>query len=164
MASLDTGKTQVVAWIREHFSPDACVLDVGACDGKWRNLLPEYTMDAIEVFLPNIENNHLREKYRTVFHEDARKFRQYDLYDLVIFGDVLEHMTTEEAQSILERTGNCVVALPFLYKQDAIYGNPYEKHIQDDLTAEIVKKRYPQLKTIYDTGNYAYYFKGDLNR
>ena len=55
MSSYDYGKPEVCAWIRRHFPPETTILDVGACDGKWRRLLPEYpNMDAVEAFEPNL--------------------------------------------------------------------------------------------------------------
>lgn len=51
MGSYDFGKDEVRQWVRNNFPSSAQVLDVGACDGKWRRLLPEYpNMDAVEVF------------------------------------------------------------------------------------------------------------------
>lgn len=53
-----------------------------------------------------------------------------------------------------------VVAVPFLYPQDAFGGNPWEKHLQPDLTAEIFAARYPGFSVLCDTGlNYCYYHK-----
>ena len=42
MSSYAYGKAEVCDWVRMRFAADASVLDVGACDGNWRRLLPEY--------------------------------------------------------------------------------------------------------------------------
>jgi hypothetical protein len=52
------------------------------------------------------------------------------------------------------------VGVPFLWPQDDYDGNPYEVHIQDDLTREIFAARYPDLEVLYDPGGrYCYYHK-----
>ena len=159
MSSYYYGKPEICAWVRKWFPRDAEILDVGACDGNWRRLLPEYPkMDAVEAFAPNLER---LEGYRRVFHADIRGFA-YDRYDLVIFGDVIEHLSVEEARAVLAyaapRCGEMIVAVPYRYRQGALYGNPYEIHIQDDLTPELVAERYPMLEVLLDTGHdYCYY-------
>lgn len=163
MSSYDYGKPEVCAWIRRHFPPDAAILDVGACDGKWRRLLPEYpNMDAVEAFEPNLAR---LQGYRNVFHADICDF-SYEWYDLVILGDIVEHLSVEAAKNELEyardRCRDMIVAVPFLYKQDAIYGNPYEVHIQDDLTPENFAERYPGFEVLLRArDNYCYYHKGE---
>lgn len=164
MASYDEGKDFVVGWINEHISKEAKVLDVGACDGKWRKLLPNYpNMDAVEVFEPNITGNHLEQLYNEVFCADICDFK-YDHYDLVIFGDIIEHLTVEQAQAVLEyANGHCdqyIVAVPYLYPQGALYGNEHERHLQPDLTPEIVLARYPYLVELFRTKTYGYYTRG----
>ena len=164
MSSYLYGKPEICAWVRKYFAPDATILDVGACDGLWRRLLPEYpNMDAVEAFLPNLQK---LEGYRAAFHADIYDF-QYDFYDLIIFGDVIEHLPDWKAKAVLTyaapRCRDMIVAVPWLYKQDAIYGNPYEVHVQDDLTPEIFAQRYPGLEVLHDPGHgYCYYhLKGE---
>ena len=161
MSSYDYGKPEICAWVRKHFPRSSTILDVGACDGKWRRLLPEYpNMDAVEAFEPNLQN---LQGYRDVFHADICNF-SYSWYDLVILGDIVEHLSVEAAQNELEyardRCRDMIVAVPFLYKQDAIYGNPYEVHIQDDLTPENFAERYPGFEVLLRArDNYCYYHK-----
>lgn len=161
MASNDIGKDWVCAWIRANFPQDAKILDVGACDGKWKKLLPEYTMDAVEAFPPNCER--IKTLYRVVYCADVAEL-EYDDYDLIIFGDVIEHMSVETAQKVLsyadKKCGDMIVAVPYLYKQGPLYGNPWEVHVQDDLTAENFAERYPKLAVLYDTRqNYCFYHR-----
>lgn len=164
MGSYSYGKDEVCAWVRQNFPADASVLDVGACDGAWRRLLPEYgNMDAVEIFAPNAAK--LR-GYRQIFQADIRVL-QYERYDLIIFGDVIEHMRAEEARQVLDyaapRCRDMIVAVPFLYRQGALGGNPYEVHVQDDLTPERFDERYPGFAVLCDPGhNYRYYHKGEL--
>lgn len=163
MSSYYFGKPEICAWIRTWFPRDAEILDVGACDGLWRRMLPDFpNMDAVEAF----HDNAMRlEGYREIFEADARNF-EYDHYDLIIFGDVIEHMTVLQAQKVLEyarpRCRDMIVAVPFEYVQGEIYGNPYEKHIQDDLTPENFAERYPGLEVLYRAADdYCYYHKGE---
>lgn len=162
MASYNEGKAEVCSWIRERFSDDASILDVGACDGKWRKLLPEYqNMDAVEIFPPNARQ--IEDMYRAVYCGDICDLK-YKHYDLVIFGDVLEHMSVEKAQAVLDYArGHCkdfVIGIPWEYKQDAIYGNEWERHIQDDLTPDIFDERFPGCEAIHKCSDfYCYYHK-----
>ena len=164
MGSYYDGKEHMMHWIRDHVKAGSTCLDVGACDGTWADLLNNHLqMDAVEIFAPNIEAHHLRDKYREVFNKDIRRMR-YKHYDLVIFGDVLEHMTVAEAQKVLKyaaaHSDDYIIGIPFQYKQDAIYGNEYERHIQDDLTPELFEERYPGHQLIIrPRADYAYYHR-----
>ena len=160
MPSYDKGKAEVCDWIRNKFHTDAEILDVGACDGNWRALLADYpNMDAVEVWPPNAEG--IKPLYREVFICDVADLK-YKQYDLIIFGDVIEHMEVEKAQKVLKtakrKCKDMIVAVPFLYRQGAIYGNPYEEHKQADLTAELFDQRYPGFEVLVAADwNYCYY-------
>lgn len=162
MGSYDYGKQEVCAWIREHFPRDSKILDVGAGDGKWRYLLSDYyDMEAVEAYAPNADQ--IMGLYRCVYAADIYGF-EYDYYDLIILGDVIEHMSVEHAQAVLDYAADhcrdMIIAVPFLYRQDAIYDNPYEVHIQDDLTREIFAERYKGLEVLLDAADdYCYYHK-----
>ena len=165
MSSLNTGKPEMIEWIKGHFQKGETCLDVGACDGKWSDLLSGYlTIDAIEIFAPNIHKHKLTDKYRTVYCGDIRGFKYGQEYDLIIFGDVLEHMTVEDAQAVLKyalpRCRDLIVDVPYQWVNRANYGNKYEIHLQDDLTPELVKQRYPELKPFRIYDRYGYYTKG----
>lgn len=167
MPSLDIGKDIVCEWIRKNFKPDSAILDVGSCDGKWKKLLPEYeNMDAVDAWEPNCIQ--CEKLYRHTFHKDVAEF-EYGEYDLIIFGDVIEHMDVPAAQKVLQyaadRCKDMVVAVPFEYPQGAIYGNPWEIHKQPDLTAEIFAERYPGFEVLHDTGErYCFYHKKQKKR
>ena len=162
MASSNSGKDEVCAWIRKNFPANStAILDVGACDGKWKTLLPEYTMDAVEAFGPHcVRIAHL---YREVFNQDVAEL-EYGYYNLIIFGDVIEHMDVQTAQRVIKyawpRCRDLIVGVPYLYPQGAFGGNPWEEHKQPDLTAEIFAERYPQLEVlIRPSDKYCYYHK-----
>lgn len=162
MASYKDGKKEIREMILQEFPRGASCLDVGACDGEYWNLLNDHlVMDAVEVFIPNIERNHLIEKYNIVHPVNIVGF-EYDFYDVIIFGDIIEHLTVKDAQAVLEyaksHSNMVIVAVPFLYKQGPIYGNPYEEHIQFDLTDEVFRERYSGFKLAFSFNNkYGYY-------
>ena len=162
MSSTDKGKDIALKWIRENIKAGSEVLDVGACDGKYGKMLhDDYIVDAVEVFEPNIIRHNLDANYDAVYCCDIRKYEYTVCYDLVIFGDVLEHMTEAEAIKVLdyakEHSGAILVAVPFMWVQDAIYGNPYEKHIQDKLTHERFMELYKGFEPLVVYPNYGYY-------
>ena len=163
MASLNIGKPEALKWIMENFERGSSCLDVGACDGKWSDLLGGYmTIDAVEIYAPNVSKHNLIPKYNNVFITDIRSFKYFH-YDLIIFGDVLEHMSVSEAQAVLDyawdRCKDLIVAVPYQWINRSHYGNPFEFHIQDDLTPENVLERYPKLKPVFISERYGYYTK-----
>ena len=165
MGSYNNGKDECCSYIRNNFPTSASILDVGACDGKWRRLLPEFpNMDAVEIFPQNAVQLINAGIYRYVFQADIRDF-QYEHYDMVIFGDVIEHMSVAEAQAVLEyakpRCRDMIIAVPFLWKQGIEYGNKWEIHVQDDLTPELFDERYPGYEVLCAPNvPYRYYHKG----
>jgi hypothetical protein len=150
-------------WVRElvtrsHDPERTTILDVGAGQGKYRVLLPEYpSVDAVEVWESTVTTERLDDLYRSVFIVDVRDFvhsdRWHELrYDVVIFGDVLEHLEREDAKDVLERVydrcDDVVVVVPYRYEQGAENGNEYQRHLQPDLTPELMMAAYPDLRLV----------------
>lgn len=162
MGSWDLGKKEAVEWIFENIPKDAEILDVGVCDGKWRYLLQSYpNMDGVEIFEPNAKK--IAWAYRKMFITDICGFR-YEHYDLVIFGDMIEHLTVDDAQKVLkyaeDHADNILVVVPFGYEQDELYGNKNEIHLQSDLTPKLFNKRYPGFDVLVRPHpDYCYYIK-----
>ena len=156
-------KNDVVMWVSERFGPDAFILDVGAGGGVYYDLLCSryHNIDAVEVYKPNILDYRLLEKYRSVSYRNIVGL-EYQPYDLIIFGDVIEHLSVEDAQKVLEyastRCKDMVVALPYSYPQEA-NDNEHERHVQDDLTKENIAERYPMLRLLKGDDVYGYYVK-----
>lgn len=157
-------KEEVKEYLKSRFNKDIKILDVGAGSGTYYELLKDYfdNMEAVEVFKPNIEKYELEKKYKKVYNVDIKDF-EYKYYDLVIFGDVIEHLSVEEAQKVLEYAKNrckeMIVAVPYMYEQGIEEDNVYEIHKQDDLTDEVVLERYNMLKPLYKNELYGYYIK-----
>jgi hypothetical protein len=129
------------------------ILDVGAGMGTYADLLRPHTsavIDGIEVWEPYVEQFGLYEKYDTLFVCDARDHRLWADYDLVIFGDVLEHMSMKDAKRLWEHAKHSLwgmISLPIVhYPQGAEYNNPYEVHVQEDVTPEIVRENFGPFK------------------
>lgn len=164
MGSYEKGKAEVLAYIKKSFKEGQTCLDVGACDGKWGKLLNGYlATDAVEIFKPNIEKHDLKSIYRRVFEGGIQDY-EYEWYDLIIFGDVIEHLTVSDAQRVLKyaytRCSDLIIAVPYLYTQGELYGNPWERHIQNDLTDKLFNERYPGFEHLLPIeSDYAYYHK-----
>jgi hypothetical protein len=115
------------------------VLDVGAGCGTYRTLLRlagyAGTIDAIEVWRPYIDRFHLLDRYDDVYEQDVREWRMqhFEGYDVVIFGDVLEHMSAEDAVRVWNRAMIApmrVLSIPIIhYPQGDLNNNPYEIHV-----------------------------------
>lgn len=140
--------------IRDNFDPSTLIIDIGAGQGAYRKLFPEYCMDGIEICDLYIKDFKLRELYREVFCCDAVDFSySRKNYELAILGDVLEHMTVQNAKDLLLKLKNEEISMVFQIPYMAVKGinsgwgsreNVYEYHIQDDLTHEIFMERYKE--------------------
>jgi 2-polyprenyl-3-methyl-5-hydroxy-6-metoxy-1,4-benzoquinol methylase len=147
------------------------ILDVGAGSGTYRNYFYRngYTpiMDAVEVWEPYIQEFSLKNKYRKVYKEDVRSFTKYN-HDLVIFGDILEHMTQEDAFNVWTKASKkCkygVISIPIIeYHQHAINGNPYEEHVKEDWDHKQVMESFPGIQDYWLGGiTGAYWAKFDV--
>lgn len=163
MASYNRGKKQVCKMLKDRFQIGDSVLDIGACNGKWYNLLSNYfIMDAVEVWKPYILRYNLLKKYNKLFIKDICDCEDFK-YDVIIMGDVLEHIDVKPAQKIIQKMYNecneLIVAIPYTMKQGEVGHNPYQIHRQSDLTHEIFMKRYPGFKLFWGDKRYGYYIK-----
>lgn len=122
------------------------ILDIGAGSGTYADALKDArydgTIDAIEIWQPYIDKFNLHKKYRNVYNQDIRLWDELD-YDVVIFGDILEHMTKQQALKVWEKVSAqadyALIAIPIIhYHQGELEGNPFEKHVKDDWSHEEV--------------------------
>jgi hypothetical protein len=129
------------------------VLDVGAGDAVYADLIrafiPNVNIYGIEIWEPYWDMFGLTQKYKGMLKIDVREFEDFD-YDLVVFGDVLEHMTKEEAISVWGKAAAKakwgIITIPIIHSpQEAAYGNPYEVHIKDDWSVEEVLESFSHI-------------------
>lgn len=136
-------------YLQTNFDSSAKILDVGPYDGRWADRLGVYfnNIDAVEAFEPYVEHFSLNSKYNNVFISDIMNF-EFDYYDVIIMGDILEHLTVEQSRELIDRIYNkckqLIIIIPYEYPQDEYDGNEYQIHKQEDLTDEIFKQRYPE--------------------
>ena len=147
------------------------ILDVGAGAGIYLDVINNALGDkaivhAIEIWEPYVEQFNLKNRYHRVFQIDAREFQDFK-YDLVIFGDVLEHMSEQDAltlwNKISEQASCAIISIPIVhYHQDAINGNPYEVHVEEDWNTERVLDKFSNIveyKEFSVTGTFIAKFK-----
>lgn len=159
----------IMDYIKNNFSPDDTVLDVGPNDGRWSFYLRSFFkhMDAVEAFEPYVEQYDLKSKYNNVFISDINDFN-FDYYDVIILGDVLEHIEKETAQALVKKLMNkckqLFIIIPYEFSQDEIDHNTYQMHRQEDITPEVMAQRYPELELIMaDQVRGVYIKKGTRN-
>ena len=133
----------LVAYVQKHH-PKAHILDVGPGSGKYGWLLRDtHQIDALEIHEPYLKEFDLPYIYQEVILGDVRTYPKQG-WDLAIMGDVLEHLTVEEAKATLKSfTYPVLIVVPWLYKQNAFGGNEHEDHKQEDLTRRVMRARYP---------------------
>lgn len=116
------------------------VLDVGPGAGKYAKLIkaiaPEIRVEAVEIDKKYVKEFNLRELYDEVHIASIQKFaeQQHDnSYDLIIFGDVIEHLKKSEGVDLLNffvyRTKHIIVQWPHGYVQNTWEGHVHENHI-----------------------------------
>lgn len=150
-------------WSLERFEkirPDT-VCDVGPGEGTYAKLLrPAHRglwWTAVEIHKPYIRRYGLKntakrkDMYDEVHNLDARVAPDHLFHrDLVIFGDVLEHMARGDAVDLLHKAEavgawNILVSLPIVEApQGEVDGNPHEEHLHhwdaddmDDVLAQL---------------------------
>jgi hypothetical protein len=166
--SSEKGKAFIKDWFdKQNFKT---VLDVGPGWGTYSKLLkkPDQWWDCVEIHEPYIERFNLWEYYNMVFFSDILDFSRDKKYDVVIFGDVLEHMTKEQALEVLSGakiySDYVIISLPLDAETnappgtgDVDWGNIHELHLAkwsfDEFLTEleildydiIATERYPEI-------------------
>tara|TARA_E500000305_G_scaffold94884_2_gene84032 strand:+ start:2993 stop:3529 length:537 start_codon:yes stop_codon:yes gene_type:complete len=146
-------RQDIKKYLTENYDKDLKILDVGPGEGTYFNLLSDYfnNMDAVEVWEPYIQQYNLKDKYSNVFNENILDFN-FDFYDIIIMGDVLEHIEIESAKKLIKNlTKKCnqlLIVVPFNLPQGPKGGVEYEEHKQPDLSDSVMLERYPDLKLL----------------
>ena len=152
--SIDEGKAMIAEYLNEMITDEEMVvLDLGCGQGTYGKLIqkPCYKIgvDAVDYYR-EYGLMMIYDKFCVHDIRDTVWLKTLNFADICVCGDVLEHLSVEEAKAVLGALeafcGAIIVALPFRWKQDD--WNGWEGHKQADLTPEIVAKRYPELKPI----------------
>jgi hypothetical protein len=156
--------------VKQHFIKNipttTSILDAGAGCGTYSNLLKaEFPMmDGIEIFPNYIEMFDLRGKYNNLYIQDVLNFN-ISSYEYIILGDIIEHMSVENAQMFLNKINEsgkkCLVAVPYLFEQGVHFENHHEIHLQSDLTEALFFERYPHMKLLFGNHEYGYFVNYD---
>lgn len=152
--STSAGKPKVAKWLKDHIKNEECsVIDLGCGKGTYGNLLKDVkckkmAVDAVDY----CEKYKLLDIYDRFYCHDISDIVFLDSlgrFDIAILGDVLEHLYYEDARKVLDCLENhcdiIMVAVPFRSHQWGVF-NHWENHIQEDLTEEIFKERYPEFE------------------
>jgi hypothetical protein len=128
-------------WLRDQIAdinPDS-IVDVGPGMGTYWELLSsriEAYWIAVEIWGPYAEKFGLYDKYNEVIIGDVRwiDWDKIGLVDVVIFGDVLEHMSRQDALAVWTRARRyaqyVALSIPIVeWEQGPSSGNRYESHI-----------------------------------
>ena len=121
------------------------MLDIGCGCGTYAKMFPEADWTGVEIWEPYVEKYGLKSLYRQLYVEDARTWTPTEYYDVAFAGDVLEHMTADEAAELLQKLRLCaevvIVSIPIgKWPQGVHEGNPYETHVKDDWSDEDVRR------------------------
>lgn len=133
-------KAEIRDWLRE-LHP-ATILDIGAGSGVYsrlfRPILPWATWSALEIYAPYVDRYDLKQHYEQIIVDDVLDARiKPNAFDVVILGDVLEHMAEEDAAAALRRAWSwaskaVVVSVPLGHcPQGPSEGNEHEAHISE---------------------------------
>lgn len=163
----------VKQYLVNNYKPDSTILDIGCGHGFYYKLLKDYfsKFDAVEVWQPYIDEYKLNSMYDNVYNVNILDF-DFNYYDIIIMGDILEHLDRTEAQTLLDKIkdkcGELIVVVPYYLPQGEVFGNKYEIHLQPDLDDKIMEKYYPMLEIIklgdkelkipIDMGTHHYYY------
>ena len=154
------GKDIIRNWLLEFNNTVSKVIDLGPGRGTYHkyyarkaHILNHAYWIGIEVWEPYLKEFGLKDIYNEMYIEDVRffNFSKIGNIDLVFAGDVLEHMTKEEAiqvvSEVLKYSKKLIISIPIIYHpQDAYEGNPFEIHIKDDWSHEEVLNTFPHIK------------------
>lgn len=145
------------------------VVDIGAGEGTYVKLAREATPDCrwigVEAWAPYLTQYDLFTLYDWVIVSDVRHLDFYTIErnpDLVIMGDILEHMEHGEAKTVLLRmrdwARHILISVPLVHcDQDDVGGNWYEIHREHWTGEEMRAQLGPGLLAYHEGDVLGYY-------
>lgn len=139
-------------WIKERIpqlTKIQTVLDIGPGVGTYlkllKPLLPRTTWIGVEAWKNYVRDFSLDKLYDLVICQDVCMMPPTYGADLVIFGDVLEHMTKDKAINVYnkfyESSRFVVIVIPIVETKQGIHdSNPHEQHVANWTHSEVLKK------------------------
>jgi hypothetical protein len=155
-SSGDVGKTIFLDWVLNNVDRNEKILDVSFGGGVYGKILKAFYyehIDGVDVWPENINEMGLNFIYDNIFIENVLDF-EFERYDLIIMGDVLEHMSLEDSKNLLNKFTNgkaakLFIQVPYMYENHHEWqGNPYEVHIQDEINEEYMEREFPFLELL----------------
>lgn len=156
-SSADVGKTIFVDWVLNNVEKNEKILDIGFGSGVYGKILKAFFyrhIDGVDIWGEDIEEMGLNYIYDNIYIQDALDF-DFDHYDLIIMGDVLEHMSLKDSKKLLNKFINnnkvskLFIQVPYMYENhNAWYNNPNEVHLQDEINQEYMEREFPFLELI----------------
>ncbi len=144
-------------WTRERIlalqDDPVTVLDIGPGVGTYAKLLAGpgvRRLTGVEIWEPYVHTYRLREYYDNVIVGDAREVELPES-DVVILGDVAEHMSEADALALWDRAAVAArravyLSIPIVhYPQGSIEDNPHEHHVVDDWNHARVLETFPEI-------------------
>lgn len=161
-------------WAKENESKISVILDLGCGAGRYpkifkkkNKVLTHATWIGVEIWEPYIEKYNLKDLYDRIINLDIRQFdfSSVPYPNLVILGDVLEHMTKEESIALvnnaLDNSDRVLISIPVCHSpQGESEGNPYEHHIKPDWSDTEVKDTFPNILDSWNDGIIGVYLLG----
>lgn len=150
--SFEENKGIVLDWYRK-IAPTRNVLDIGPGVGTYSKLIDNKKARwiGVEIWAPYLEEYQLFKHYDEVIIADARylSYGQLSPIDLIIAGDVIEHMAREDAIEMIQRwkmwANNIIISVPIVdIHQTVDKGNTWETHLH--------QWRFKEMQTLLGAG------------
>lgn len=140
-------------------------LDAGPGRGIYGSIIasvsPDCETTGVEIWEPYVKTYSLDRIYDRLIVSDIREHDDFN-FDLVIFGDIMEHMKASEAIALWEKSRQQArwgyLSIPIIHHpQEEIDGNPYERHVDEDWSHERIMDSFAGIvdyKLFQITGTY----------
>ena len=149
--SVVRGKDYVEDFYRDNIDKINSVFDIGCGRGIWagcfKSIKPEVGWYGIEIWKPYVDKykDNLNRLYNKIYIENIIKFEYKRNYDLIIMGDILEHVEYNSSIKVLKEAINnskyFVVSIPL---GEAVHppehGNKYQEHINTGWTLKKLER------------------------